>query len=78
MEAQAHGAPCMGLGFLTMPIPSRELGSDGSPSTGSMGVELGQPHLSSLFLGPLLYFELGIPSPNPRDVLIELALEEIF
>jgi hypothetical protein len=68
----------MGFGFLTVPISSRKLGSDGSPSTDSMGVELELPHLSSLFLGPLLYFKLGIPSPSPRDVFVELILEEFF
>jgi len=79
MEAQAHGAPYMGLGFLPEPMLSRELGSDGSSSPGSLGViKLELPHPSSLFLGPLLYFGLGIPSLNPRDVLFGLISEAFF
>ena len=51
--------PCMDLGFLLEPMPSGELNSDSSTNLCLLGVGIGLPYLSLLFLGLSYILSLG-------------------
>ena len=67
-----------GLGPLLELMPFRELGSNNSLNPSSLGVGLELLCLSPLFLGPLLYFGIGISSPSPIGVLVRPIFREFF
>ena len=68
----------MGSDLLLELMPFRELGSNNSLNPSSLGVGLELLCLSPLFLGPLLYFGIGISSPSPIGVLVRPVFREFF
>jgi hypothetical protein len=68
----------MGSDLLLELMPFRELGSNNSLNPSSFDVGLELPCLSPLFLGPLLYFGIGISSPSSIGVLVRCIFGEFF